>query len=53
MRTATVINYVNHAVQPAIVAGANYNLTDNQIVWAAGWGATAVSNCQIHSSSSS
>ncbi|KOB66887.1 Trypsin, partial [Operophtera brumata] len=41
MRTATVINYVNNAVQPASIAGANYNLGDNQVVWAAGWGTTS------------
>lgn len=44
MRTASNINYVNNAVQPASIAGANYNLGDNQVVWASGWGTTSVSS---------
>ncbi|XP_028029960.1 trypsin, alkaline C-like [Bombyx mandarina] len=40
MRTSSNINYVNNAVQPARIPGSNYNLGDNQVVWAAGWGVT-------------
>ncbi|XP_004930029.2 trypsin, alkaline C isoform X1 [Bombyx mori] len=28
----------NNAVRPAIIAGSNYPLADNQVVWATGWG---------------
>ncbi|MBN4836349.1 trypsin-like serine protease, partial [Enterobacter hormaechei] len=38
MRSATTIVYVNNAAQPGSIASANYNLADNQVVWAAGWG---------------
>lgn len=43
---------INQNVFPALIAGANYNVPDNAIVWTAGWGVTAVSrnyyfNCQI------
>ncbi|XP_049883248.1 trypsin CFT-1-like [Pectinophora gossypiella] len=41
LRTPT-ITYVPNLVQPASIAGANYNLADNQAVYAIGWGATAV-----------
>ncbi|KOB72570.1 Trypsin [Operophtera brumata] len=41
-RTASVITYVNNAVQPGSIAGNNYNLPDNTAVWAAGWGATTL-----------
>ncbi|XP_075975615.1 trypsin, alkaline C-like [Anticarsia gemmatalis] len=37
MRIAGTIAY-NSVVQPASIAGANYNLGDHQVVWAAGWG---------------
>ncbi|CAH1286873.1 unnamed protein product [Chrysodeixis includens] len=32
----------NNNVRAASVAGSNYNLGDNQVVWATGWGRTAV-----------
>ncbi|XP_037301227.1 trypsin, alkaline A-like [Manduca sexta] len=38
MRTTSNIAF-NNAAQPARIAGANYNVGDNQVVWAAGWGA--------------
>ncbi|XP_059051221.1 trypsin CFT-1-like [Achroia grisella] len=38
LRTVSNIVYSN-VIQPASIASANYNLADNQIVWAAGWGA--------------
>ncbi|KAG6460008.1 trypsin, alkaline C-like [Manduca sexta] len=38
MRTATTIAF-NNAAQPAKIAGPNYIVGDNQVVWAAGWGA--------------
>nr|P23605.1 RecName: Full=Achelase-2; AltName: Full=Achelase II [Lonomia achelous]AAB19940.1 achelase II=fibrinolytic proteinase [Lonomia achelous=Saturnid caterpillar, Peptide, 214 aa] [Lonomia achelous] len=41
MRTASNINFINNAVRPGSIAGANYNLADNQVVWAAGWGTTS------------
>ncbi|MBN4724496.1 serine protease, partial [Escherichia coli] len=44
MRSATTIVYVNNAAQPGSIASANYNLADNQVVWAAGWGATESSS---------
>ncbi|XP_075975708.1 trypsin, alkaline C-like [Anticarsia gemmatalis] len=40
LRSSNNINYINNAVQPASIAGSNYNLGDNQVVWAAGWGVT-------------
>ncbi|KAI5644993.1 trypsin domain-containing protein [Phthorimaea operculella] len=40
--TAQTIAFVNGAVQPASIAGTNYNLADNQAVWAIGWGSTSV-----------
>ncbi|XP_047027303.1 trypsin, alkaline C-like [Helicoverpa zea] len=39
MRSASTIVFNNH-VNPVRLAGANYNLADNQVVWAAGWGLT-------------
>ncbi|KAI8438838.1 hypothetical protein MSG28_011191 [Choristoneura fumiferana] len=39
LRSATTIAHNNQA-RPASIAGANYNLADNQAVWAIGWGAT-------------
>ncbi|XP_037298769.1 trypsin, alkaline B-like [Manduca sexta] len=38
MRTASIISF-NNAAQPARIAGPNYIVGDNQVVWAAGWGA--------------
>ncbi|CAH0592690.1 unnamed protein product [Chrysodeixis includens] len=40
LRTSSQITF-SSVVQPASIAGANYNLGDNQVVWAAGWGATS------------
>ncbi|CAH0695420.1 unnamed protein product [Spodoptera exigua] len=40
MRTSQVISF-NSVVKAASVAGPNYNLADNQVVWAAGWGTTS------------
>ncbi|XP_013133133.1 PREDICTED: trypsin CFT-1-like [Papilio polytes] len=35
-------NFVfNNNVRAASIAGSNYNLADNQVVWAIGWGATS------------
>ncbi|XP_075975735.1 trypsin, alkaline A-like [Anticarsia gemmatalis] len=39
MRTTGTINFGTNA-QAARIAGSNYNLGDNQVVWAAGWGRT-------------
>uniref|UniRef100_A0A2A4K6D9 Peptidase S1 domain-containing protein n=1 Tax=Heliothis virescens TaxID=7102 RepID=A0A2A4K6D9_HELVI len=39
MRSASQIIF-NNNVSPVSIAGANYNLADNQVVWAAGWGMT-------------
>uniref|UniRef100_A0A2A4K759 Peptidase S1 domain-containing protein n=1 Tax=Heliothis virescens TaxID=7102 RepID=A0A2A4K759_HELVI len=39
MRSASAIVY-NNNVSPVSIAGANYNLGDDQVVWAAGWGVT-------------
>ncbi|CAG9796391.1 unnamed protein product [Diatraea saccharalis] len=39
IRTATGINFGAH-IQPGSFAGTGYILEDNQVVWAAGWGAT-------------
>ncbi|XP_075976826.1 trypsin, alkaline C-like [Anticarsia gemmatalis] len=46
IHTATPIAYINNAVQPARIAGTNYNLVDNQVVWAVGWGVTDTVNWQ-------
>ncbi|XP_037301715.1 trypsin, alkaline C-like [Manduca sexta] len=40
MRTSSPIVY-NAGARPGSIAGPNYALADNQIVWAAGWGATS------------
>nr|P23604.1 RecName: Full=Achelase-1; AltName: Full=Achelase I [Lonomia achelous]AAB19941.1 achelase I=fibrinolytic proteinase [Lonomia achelous=Saturnid caterpillar, Peptide, 213 aa] [Lonomia achelous] len=40
MRAASNIG-TSASVQPAGIAGSNYNLGDNQVVWATGWGATS------------
>lgn len=37
VRLASTIVHNNQA-RPASIAGANYNLADNQVVWATGWG---------------
>ena len=37
----------NNNVRAASIAGPNYNLGDNQVVWAAGWGDTFVSLLMI------
>ncbi|KAG6458165.1 trypsin, alkaline C-like [Manduca sexta] len=37
MRTSNSISYTN-VIQAAQIAGVNYNLRDNERVWAAGWG---------------
>ncbi|KAJ0175397.1 hypothetical protein K1T71_008556 [Dendrolimus kikuchii] len=42
MRTNNPIMYTVH-VQPAHLAGGNYVLQDNEMVWATGWGATSLS----------
>ncbi|XP_004930042.1 trypsin, alkaline C [Bombyx mori] len=41
LRSSTNI-VLNNNVRPVNIAGANYNLADNQPVWAAGWGATSL-----------
>ncbi|XP_013175871.1 PREDICTED: trypsin CFT-1-like [Papilio xuthus] len=41
MRVATPFVY-NNRVRAGSIAGVNYNLADNQAVWAVGWGLTAV-----------
>ncbi|XP_047027218.1 trypsin, alkaline C-like [Helicoverpa zea] len=40
LRSATAISF-NNNVRAVSIAGANYNLGDNQVVWAAGWGLTS------------
>ncbi|CAH0695421.1 unnamed protein product [Spodoptera exigua] len=40
LRTAVAI--INSSAKPVSIAGINYNLPDNQVVWAAGWGTTLV-----------
>ncbi|MEE5450542.1 serine protease, partial [Streptococcus pneumoniae] len=40
LRMTTTVSYSN-VIQPGSIAGANYNLGDNQVVWAAGWGTTS------------
>lgn len=42
LRTSTNIVYRTITVQPGNIAGSNYNLADNQVVWAIGWGETWV-----------
>ncbi|XP_075975780.1 trypsin CFT-1-like [Anticarsia gemmatalis] len=39
LRVSGTISYGTN-VQPASIAGSNYNLGDNQVVWATGWGTT-------------
>nr|AAT95351.1 trypsin IIb precursor [Sesamia nonagrioides] len=39
LRSATTFSF-NNNVQSVSIAGANYNVGDNQAVWAAGWGDT-------------
>ncbi|XP_047027278.1 trypsin CFT-1-like [Helicoverpa zea] len=39
LKTGIAIPFSN-TIKPASIASANYNLPDNQIVWAAGWGTT-------------
>ncbi|XP_075982474.1 transmembrane protease serine 9-like [Anticarsia gemmatalis] len=41
LRTAGSIVY-NNVVQPASISGPNYIVGDNEVVWTAGWGSTAV-----------
>ncbi|XP_031768972.2 transmembrane protease serine 9-like [Galleria mellonella] len=41
LRTSTYIVY-NNIVRPAVIAGTAYNLYDNSVVWAVGWGSTSV-----------
>nr|AAX62035.1 trypsin-like serine protease [Ostrinia nubilalis] len=41
IRTALNIPIGSSTVQVGRIAGANYNLADNQIVWATGWGRTS------------
>lgn len=38
----TNIQYFPNIVGPAAIAGPNYNLLDNQVVWTIGWGQTWV-----------
>ncbi|KAJ8736119.1 hypothetical protein PYW08_006775 [Mythimna loreyi] len=40
LRTNSAFSF-NNNVRAASIAGSNYNLGDNQVVWAAGWGATS------------
>ncbi|XP_075975633.1 trypsin CFT-1-like isoform X2 [Anticarsia gemmatalis] len=40
LRSSTAISH-NNQVRPATIAGPNYNLADNQVVWATGWGTTS------------
>ncbi|XP_035448285.2 trypsin, alkaline C-like [Spodoptera frugiperda] len=40
LRSASTFTF-NNNVRAASIAGANYNVADNQAVWAAGWGTTA------------
>ncbi|CAK1602326.1 unnamed protein product [Parnassius mnemosyne] len=41
LRAASTFSFSN-SVRAAGIAGANYNLADNQAVWAIGWGATEI-----------
>ncbi|XP_022821656.1 trypsin, alkaline B-like [Spodoptera litura] len=41
LRTPVIITNSN-VVKPASIAGVNYNLPDNQVVWAVGWGTPLV-----------
>ncbi|MBN4841622.1 trypsin-like serine protease, partial [Citrobacter braakii] len=40
LRSASAINPNGNTIQVASIAGTNYNLGDNQVVWAVGWGVT-------------
>ncbi|XP_053621226.1 trypsin CFT-1 [Plodia interpunctella] len=40
LRVVGTINYGNN-IRAGSIAGANYNLGDNQVVWATGWGTTS------------
>ncbi|XP_026319655.1 trypsin CFT-1-like [Hyposmocoma kahamanoa] len=40
LRLSSLIQYISGSVGPGSIAGSNYNLADNQIVWAIGWGET-------------
>ncbi|XP_026739077.1 trypsin, alkaline C-like isoform X2 [Trichoplusia ni] len=40
IRIASTISF-NNNVKAAPIAGSNYNLANNQVVWAAGWGTTS------------
>ncbi|KAJ8736110.1 hypothetical protein PYW08_006766 [Mythimna loreyi] len=40
LRSASTFT-LNNNVRAAPIAGSNYNLADNQVVWAAGWGTTS------------
>jgi trypsin len=42
IRTSSNIVFTN-VIQPGSFAGSNYNLGDDQVVWAAGWGTLYVS----------
>ncbi|XP_026756774.2 trypsin CFT-1-like [Galleria mellonella] len=41
LRLSSNLAYTD-VIQPASIAGSSYNLADNQVVYAAGWGATSV-----------
>lgn len=43
LRLTSAITFSNSA-RAARIAGSNYNLGDNQVVWAIGWGLTSVSD---------
>ncbi|XP_013197063.2 trypsin CFT-1 isoform X2 [Amyelois transitella] len=40
LRVSGTITY-NNNIRPGSIAGANYNVADNQVVWATGWGLTS------------
>lgn len=42
LRTASLIAF-NNFIRPASIAGSNYQLADNQVVWSVGWGRPSVS----------
>ncbi|XP_013197106.1 trypsin, alkaline A isoform X1 [Amyelois transitella] len=46
LRASSNIAY-NSVVKAASIAGTNYYLADNQIVWAAGWGTTSVGGSTV------
>lgn len=43
IRTTTFITYVDNLIQPARLAGPTYPISDDDVVWPAGWGHTSVS----------